>query len=429
MNARPCTACGAIRRLARVSLDGHPSRARRWLGALLGLSLLPGAALQSAETRRLQPTTIFSAKDIPGGGGLHLPSLLVMKSGTVIAVCQMRKTSPGDWGHDTDLVLRRSKDSGLTWEPMQVVFTEPGVNAVNGPILEIRSTGTLLMPFTKVPASGTSLTDWVHSQASIGGSVWTMTSRDEGKTWSTPVESKPTGKPGWVAWSNNSSHGLELPDGRLVIPGMTQRIEPDARDSRATQYSACLLLSDDRGRSWRIGAITPFYGTDEVALALCSDGSLLASVRINNRRPVDLVRLLVRSRDRGESFAESELKDHISLTRCHAGMVAATDQAMGTRRSVLVHTGPQGGGGTITQPVERSRLAIRLSYDDGRSWPVSQVVTDPLKDTEYSDVGITANGTILCIYGANTFSKTDSSMELIRVSLRSVELDSFPFFR
>ncbi len=394
--------------------------------ALLGgfgvaTSRLPAAT----DAVHIEPSTIFSAKDIPGGGALHLPSLLVTRRGTVLAVCQMRKSSPGDWGHDTDVILRRSQDGGITWGPTQVIFSEAGVNAVNGPLVEVQENGTIILPFTKVPAGGGSMSDWVQSQISIGGGIWIQSSQDEGKTWSRPVETKPSGPTGWVAWANNSSHGVEFPDGRLVIPGMAQRLEPEFGPSHAMQYSACLLLSDDHGRTWHIGAITPYYGTDEVAVTICGDGSLLASIRINNRQPNDLVRLLARSRDRGESFTESSLVDHLSLNDCHAGLTSAREKSWRGERSVIVHSGPQ--GGNVQQPLDRSHLSLRLSFDDGQSWPVSKLIATPRKDTEYSDVGVAADGTIMCLYGVDTFSKTESRMELVRFNLRSFEIDRSSF--
>ena len=101
--------------------------------------------------------------------------------------------------------------------------------------------------------------------------------------------------------------------------------------------SGCLLLSDDHGKTWRIGAIGAFNGTDELALALCQDGSLLASVRINNRTPHDLVRFMARSKDAGESFGESWLQDNLSVNACNVGMTQFVDRSQGIDRYILAH--------------------------------------------------------------------------------------------
>src|SRR5580700_2297202 len=55
------------------------------------LCLLTPAAQSRAAYAASDPTVIFSAYDFPGGGGVHLPSILVTHKGTVIALCQHRK--------------------------------------------------------------------------------------------------------------------------------------------------------------------------------------------------------------------------------------------------------------------------------------------------------------------------------------------------
>jgi len=57
--------------------------------------------------------------DIFSGGedGYHtyrIPSLLVTKSGTLLAFCEGRRNSRQDWG-DIDIVVKRSGDGGQTW--------------------------------------------------------------------------------------------------------------------------------------------------------------------------------------------------------------------------------------------------------------------------------------------------------------------------
>ena len=53
------------------------------------------------------------------------------------------------------------------------------------------------------------------------------------------------------------------------------------------------------------------------------------------------------------------------------------------------------------------------------------LAADP-KNTEYSDLAIAPDGTILCLYGVNTFEKTGSRIELLRLSLGVLEGDPPP---
>ncbi len=63
----------------------------------------------------------------------RIPSLMTAADGTLLASCNVRKGGKGDFGHDTDVVLRRSHDGGRTWEPTQVLASRPGADIHGGP--------------------------------------------------------------------------------------------------------------------------------------------------------------------------------------------------------------------------------------------------------------------------------------------------------
>lgn len=397
---------------------------------LLCLALVPwrlAAASPADNAPVIKPTVLFTPQSLPDGISVPLPSLLLTQHGTAIAVCELRKKGLSDFGHESDIILRRSQDGGTTWGPVQTVYADPGYNAINGPILEDRATGTVILTFTAIPANIPSQTGWVEFMARRGGSVYTIRSTDEGRTWSAPVETKPVGRAGWVAWPGNNSHGVQLDSGRLIIAGMT-RLNRPGETIRALGYSSCILYSDDHGQSWRIGATTPFYGSDESTLAVCRDGSILVSNRLNNRTPDDLERLMTRSRDGGETYAELWMQNDLSLSRCHASMLQWVDRSLGAPRYLLAHCGPQGGEIAGDPLTDRTRLTLRLSYDDGRNWTVSRLLIGPPKSTEYSDLAVAPNGDILCLFSSHQHSLT-GSVELIRFSLADVEEKYSPIWK
>src|SRR5688572_32884048 len=53
----------------------------------------------------------------------RIPSIVVAKSGVVLAFAERRIGTNHDWGHDSESVLRRSFDHGKTWQPMQVLIS------------------------------------------------------------------------------------------------------------------------------------------------------------------------------------------------------------------------------------------------------------------------------------------------------------------
>ena len=46
---------------------------------------------------------------------------------------------------------------------------------------------------------------------------------------------------------------------------------------------------------------------------------------------------------------------------------------------------------------DRKNLSVKLSYDEGKTWPVNKKLEPGF--SAYSDIGVTLNGTILCFYG------------------------------
>jgi sialidase-1 len=63
-------------------------------------------------------------------------------------------------------------------------------------------------------------------------------------------------------------------------------------------------------------------------------------------------------------------------------------------------------------------MTIRMSKDDGKTWPISRVVDPGIGG--YSDLAITADGTVLCLYeagGVNGKDTDPSRLTLVRVTL------------
>ena len=80
--------------------------------------LLPAAAAFGAEPS-ITRTQLFEAGE--GGYKLYrIPGIIVTKLGTILAYCEARKFTGGDW--DTiDIALRRSADSGQTFSPPEIM--------------------------------------------------------------------------------------------------------------------------------------------------------------------------------------------------------------------------------------------------------------------------------------------------------------------
>lgn len=94
--------------------------------------------------------------------------------------------------------------------------------------------------------------------------------------------------------------------------------------------------------------------------------------------------------------------------------------ASATSRSRLIYSYCD--NGTEPDPKSRSRffirknLTIRLSYDEGRTWPVSRVLDPDLAG--YSDITAAPDGTMFCFYeqGSKTANGT-KALVLARFNL------------
>src|ERR1700704_5928079 len=97
---------------------------RRWnyvLGAVV-IIFGPLSADGWVPGAEISKVTVFKA----GQDGYHtyrIPVIVLAKNGDLLAFAEGRKNSAGDHGN-IDIVLKRSRDEGKTWGPLQLVQDE-----------------------------------------------------------------------------------------------------------------------------------------------------------------------------------------------------------------------------------------------------------------------------------------------------------------
>ncbi len=324
-----------------------------------------------------EQTTLFQS----GTEGYHtfrIPALVVSQPGTLLAFAEGRKEGRGDAG-PIDLVLKRSLDNGASWQPLQIVVTEPGMTCGNPcPVLD-RTTGTIWLPFCKNLADGD---ENLITQGKAPRTVWITHSTDDGKSWAEPREITDTVKePAWTWYATGPTHGIQLQSGRLLIPcdHMVGKYFDRARDP----YHSHVIYSDDHGETWQIGGIVQI-GTNECAVVELANGAVYINCRnyVGEKR-----RAIAWSHDQGETFTGFRWDEALVEPICQASLVRLPNELAGAPDHVL-----------FANPASstRERLTVRLSSDGCHSWPHAKLLH--AGPAAYSDLALLPDGTICCLY-------------------------------
>ncbi len=306
-----------------------------------------------------------------GSEGYHtyrIPGIVRTNKDTLLAFCEGRKTGRGDHG-DLDLVLRRSSDGGKTWQPMQLVHEEGGTAKVTignpCPVVD-RTTGTIWLPFCR-----------------DNDRVFITHSSDDGKSWAVPVEiTKHVKLPDWGWYATGPGHGIQLTGGRLIIP-CDHRVKKGLGKAWKTSGRSHVFYSDDHGKTWKLGGVTD-AGMNECEVVQRADGSLLLSMR---QYLGPKLRAFATSGDGGLTWSHSKHWPDVHCPVCQSSIERYTLKPAAAKNRIL-YSGPGGPG--------RANMTIRLSHDEGKTWPVARVIQN--SPAAYSDLVVLSDGTIGCLY-------------------------------
>jgi sialidase-1 len=326
-----------------------------------------GAAAHAAEKSPVAKVDVFRA----GEDGYHtfrIPALLETRRKTLLAFCEGRRGSRSDSG-DIDVVMKRSGDGGRTWSALQLV-SDMGPNTVGNPCpVQDRKTGRILLPLTFNPGNVTER-QMIDRAVVARRTAWLSASGDDGRSWARPAEiTASVMKPEWTWYATGPGVGIEMRNGRLVIP--CDHAVEGSRD-----FYSHVFFSDDHGRTWRLGGSTE-AGTNECQVVELRDGTLLLNMRSyygNNRRAT------ARSRDGGMTWSAVEWDEALIEPVCQASLIAD--------RGVLYFSNPAS--------TKRERMTVRASADDGRTWNAGRVLHEgPAAYSSLAPVGVRDLG---CLY-------------------------------
>lgn len=346
----------------------------RWVVIVIfaGVILTSGKAF--AARPFLTEVTVYHEKD--DGYFIHrIPALLTTDKGTLLAFCEARMGSVSD-AAPTDVVLRRSLDNGETWTPAMVVAHRQNYTVGNPAPVQDRKTGVIWLLLTLNPAD---VSEEEISNSSPKGTrtVWITHSSDDGATWSPAEDITPsTKKPDWTWYATGPGNGIQLEDGRLVIPC-------DYKVAITKAFYAHVIYSDDDGKTWKLGG-SAGPQTNESAVVQLDDGSLLLNMRSYAGQHL---RAISYSHDGGLAWSPVQLDPALIEPVCQASFIRYT-LAKKAGKNRLLFANP---ADTV-----RDRMTVRLSYDEGKTWPVARLLDEDF--SEYSSLAVLRDGTIGLLY-------------------------------
>jgi len=369
------------------------------LSFILWLGL--GASALAADAGVVFREDIFSRHQ-DGYHTYRIPAMVVTAKGTLLLFVEGRKTSRRDHG-DVDLLMKRSEDGGRTWSKQILIHEEGG----DAPI-RVGNACPIVERNGKV----------VHLLFTRGGGecLFYTKSIDEGKTWAplTTSSDEPKAKEyqagsflgdfggSPVHVGAGPVHGIHTKKGRLIAPSYV---------GRKGDGGSCIIYSDDGGKTWQAGGIIPTvpeFRHGECTVVERGDGSLLMNMRASAPKAYSFgYRTLSTSTDDGMTWSKPVADEKLPGPACQASIIRLNDKDLLFVNPAVHHKG----GFNLWS---RNTLTLRLSQDDGRSWPFARVLNKGLAG--YSDLAVTKDGRIFCVFenGEKDYCEKISIVEVER---------------
>jgi sialidase-1 len=347
------------------------------------LLLLLSAACRNSLVAPMDPSEKTSALSVDGGvsalaqvhnyqvlfdggtNGYHsyrIPSIIRTTNGTLIAFAEGRMANNKDYGN-INLVYKRSFDNGASWGALQEVVGK-GLGTWGNPTsVTDANTGRVWLFM--------SWNDDKHNQGGTDGyepinswgerRVFISYSDDHGATWSEPVDSTNSLLPKNFTWDAmgpgigiQTKHGPH--PGRLIIPGSRRNI-----------------YSDDHGATWHVQMLPD--GSGEGTIVEHVNGTLMRNDRPGTAQFNTAKRRWISTGSIEGGFSAWTPNNTLLDPKCEGSILRYTDAP-----SRIYFLNP-------ASTERRCKMRIRISYDEGATWPVSRRTHDWLSDEATCDNG------------------------------------------
>lgn len=282
----------------------------------------------------------------------RIPSIVTTTKGTLIAFAECRRNSKSDRG-DIDLVFKRSTDNGATWSASKVII-DIGTDTWGNPTAVTDFITGRIWLFLNWDKGGQrplpKIEKWGDRK------VYISYSDNDGLTWSKPEDFTSTLVPSNYKWDaigpGVGIQSVRMNKGRLIIPATGRNI-----------------YSDDHGASWHYQIIPS--GTGEGTIVELANGELM-----RNDRPVRKQWELMKKRRISTGSVEKGFSpfvpdEKLDDPKCEGSIFRYNWDS--PDRILFLNSDSQ---------TTRCKMRVRISYDQGQTWPVSREIYDWLSDEE-----------------------------------------------
>lgn len=329
--------------------------------------------------------------------GVHthrIPVLATTTQGTLLAAYDLRRGAARDLQGDIDIGLSRSTDGGQHWARPQVImdmgeygYQQQEENGCSDPGMIVdRETGEIFC-FAVWMHGKPGQHQWTGTGSEPGFEIGTaaqfmmVRSKDDGVTWSPPENlTRKLKQEAWWLLAPSPQQGIQVAGGVLVMP-------VQGRDAQGVPFST-VMTSRDHGENWSVGAPARRQVSECQAVEL-SDGSILLNMRHDDER----FRATAVTRDFGQTWElPAAGSERMIEPSCNASLLRIDLPGDKAAPAVLLFANPR-------SQTARTHQTLQVSFDDGRSWPVSHhLLLDELAGAGYPSLTRMDDGHVGIVY-------------------------------
>lgn len=353
----------------------------------------------------------------------RIPAIVRAINGDLVAFAEGRVADCSDSTPVIRLVCKRSSDNGATWSPVQVVarnvIHDAEYACMNpSPVVDtVHGTGRIIVVFNKHEVS-----EWEIAAGKGVSRVCCVMSDDNGRSWVnesdiTSQVHKPynpdfayvhpdaarseNNEADWRKHTPTLGHAIQLQGteetrGRLFYVGSRTIGTESIFD--AQNYA---FWSDDLGQCWQIGDAVKIRddgssakGLNEATAVELEDGSVMINSRNYQQQKVAGHRAITIgtfNKDSNIHFKPVYHDTFLVDSGVQASIIRYSyswDGQLGHKNRILF--------ANPDHPQARINMTVRLSYNEGQSWPISKVIDSG--PAAYSDLVIQSDNHIGLLY-------------------------------